>query len=224
MIRWRELWNRIIRSRALAGIGVVALFFVGGGILSSLASAQGVTYTTITTADVNSIQQQINGIHNRVTSLESRVNTLETQVRSLQADRQSVIVPKKVPVVPYPGYTSTNYSYPTYTYTSYPIIQPVTTAYDTVVANSRVVIDQNGGRYLYGYDLYFTGRGFAPNEQIVITRNGVVVGHATADGSGGFSSNGVFLPFGTSAFLFTGQTSGVSVVATVRGTDDVMNP
>lgn len=221
MTQPRELWSTIVNSRLLAGIGVLALLIAGGVTISSFASAQGVTYTTITTTDVQSLQQQINSLHNRVTTLENRVTTLETQVRALiGTPRQTYVPPKTVPTTARQTYTSS----PVYTTTTYPVIEPVTTGYNTAVGTGRVVIDQHGGRYLEGYDLFFTGRGFGPNEQILISRNGIVVGHATADGSGGFSSNGVFLPFGTSSFVFSGQSSGVSAVATVRGVDDVINP
>lgn len=220
MIRWREFWDTITHSRIMVGIGAVALLLIVGLTVSSLATAQGVTYTTITTSELNSLQQQINGLHNRVTSLESRANTLEAQVRTLIGTPRQTYVPPR----PVPTSRQTYTSPPIYTTTTYPVIQPVTTGYNTAVGAGRVIIDQHGGRYLEGYDLFFTGRGFSSNEQILISRNGIVVGHATADGSGGFSSNGVFLPFGTSSFVFSGQTSGVSAVATVRGVDDVINP
>lgn len=222
MAQPRTLWSTIVNSRLLAGIGVLALLITGGITISSLASAQGVTYTTITTTDVQSLQQQINSLHNRVTTLENRVATLEAQVRTLVAPRQTYVPPKTIPTTPTTRQTYT--SPPIYTTTTYPVIEPVTTGYNTAVGTGRVVIDQNGGRYVEGYTLYFTGRGFAPNEQILISRNGVVVGHAMTDGAGGFSSNGVFLPLGTNSYVFSGQSSGVSAVATVRGVDDVINP
>lgn len=199
----RTLWQKIINSRLLAGVGVVALFLAGGATLSKLAEAQAPAYSAYTAAtgtftnELNSLQQQISSLHNRV-------STLETQMREVQnRPRPSALTP--------PTVTAPNFVTPTY-----PIIQPVLTNTNTVAARP-VVIDQNGGTYIAGFDIYFTGRGFTPNETIFITRNGALVGQAIADTSGNFSANGVFLPFGPTTFVFTGQTSSVSAVASVRG-------
>src|SRR6185369_17876095 len=68
---------------------------------------------------------------------------------------------------------NTTYSYPA-------TQQQVTYNYPpaaTVAAPTRpLVIDQNGGTYQANWDIYFTGRGFVPGEQVLITRNGAVVG------------------------------------------------
>jgi len=205
----RTLWQRIINSRFLAGVGVVALFLVGGATISSFAEAQSPVYTTtsvVVTNEINSLQQQINSLHNRV-------STLETQMRGLQytAPRPSTVTTRATTVTP-----------------TYPIIQPVTTNttyygnYNPPIVARPVVIDQNGGTYVAGYDIYFTGRGFTPNETIFITRNGSLVGQATADAGGNFAASGVFLPLGSSTFSFTGQTSSVTAVASVQGSTTVV--
>ncbi len=178
---------------------------VGGATIASLVEAQTYTTTTVTSsADAASLQQQINGLHNRV-------STLETQMREVQkVPRPTVVVPAQ-PAFPNTGTAPT----PAPTTTRYPVITPVTSN-NTVVTTPRIVIDQNGGTFVQGWDIYFTGRGFTPYEQILITRDGTVVGHAVVDGGGSFSSPGVFLPPGTSTFVFTGQSSSVSTVASVR--------
>ena len=205
----RTLWQKIINSRFLAGIGVIALFLVGGATISSLAEAQSPIYTTtsvVVTNEINSLQQQINSMHNRVSTLEREMREVRNR------PRPSTVVAQR-PVTP-----------------TYPIIHPVTTNpnynynYNTnpPVVAQPVVIDQNGGTYVAGWDIYFTGRGFTPNEQILITRNGSVVGRATTDGAGGFSASGVFLPLGTHTFVFTGQNSSVTAVASVQGANSVL--
>ncbi len=83
------------------------------------------------------------------------------------------------------------------------------------------VIDQDGGSYNSGWDIYFTGRGFAPYEVVRITMDGTFVGTVQADPSGNISSKGIYLSYGTHTATFVGQTSGVSVTAVVHGTNGV---
>jgi hypothetical protein len=220
----QTLWYRISNSRLLASIGVVAILLVGGFTITSLASAQGVTYTTLTTLDLTTIRNQIQSLFNRVATLETQVRVLQSAPR--QTLTSAVITNPPVPTPTYVNTINTGYPiYPTYnppTYPTYPNIQPVTNT--GTVVNRPVIIDQNGGTYVEGFDIYFTGRGFTPYEQILITRNGQLVGHVNSDASGNISSGGVFLPLGTHAFVFSGQTSGVVAVATVRGVDSVVTP
>lgn len=196
MEKTTQLWQKIIHSRALAGVGIAVLLLAGGFGITRVASAQSANYL-IPASTLSLMQQQIQNLTDRVTSLEN-------EVRLLQNGRPVIQPVANNPVIP------TN---PSYIYT-YP--GPASTQ-----APSAVVIDQNGGSYVAGFDIYITGRGFLPNEQLLVTRNGIVVGHTTVDAGGNFSTSGIMLPLGTSMFTFTGQTSGISAVATVNGVANV---
>lgn len=188
---------------------MVALFLVGGATISSFAEAQSPVYTTTTVVamnEINSLQQQINSMHNRVSTLEREMREVQNRPRPV------TVVAPTYPTIPNTGVTWP----PAQTTTTYPVVEPVMTN------SARVVIDQNGGTFTQGWNIYFTGRGFSPNEQILITRNGSVVGRATIDGAGGFAASGVFLPLGTHTFVFTGQNSSVSAVASVQGATSVI--
>jgi hypothetical protein len=235
MTQPQTFWVRIMNSRFLAVIGIVALFFVGGAVASSMAQAQSYTTATATvsTTDLTLMQQQIQALNNRVSILENQMRALlgaaPRQTTAYVPPRQTTYTAPAPSYTAASTYSATVYSpttanpiYTTTTYPNYPTIQPVTVN-NTVVARP-VTIDQNGGTYVGGFDMYFTGRGFTPYEQILISRNGIVVGHATVDPGGSFSSGGVFLPYGTNTFTFAGQTSGVNSVATVLGVNNVASP
>jgi hypothetical protein len=195
----KELWQRIVDSRFLTGFGIVVLMFASGLAISSFAQAQGVTYTFASTSDINALQQQINALNNRVAALESRIVALQN-------------APSQVTYTTYPA-TPTH-----------PVTQPTIPNTGTGGASyGPAVIDQNGGTYAGGFDIYFTGRGFQPYEQVLVMRGGTTVGHTNADAGGNISSSGVFLPYGTNTFTFVGQTSGASVFAVVTGVRNVVS-
>jgi hypothetical protein len=194
----KQMWQRIIDSRFLAGFGIVVLMFVSGLAISSLAQAQGVTYTFASISDINALQEQINALNNRVAALEAR--------SGFQYSPPPTPIPQPVtnpnPVQPgQPGIPNTGGG----------------------TTSGPAVIDQNGGTYAGGFDIYFTGRGFEPYEQVLVMRNGSTVGHTNADAGGNISTSGVFLPYGTSTFSFTGQSSGASVSAVVNGVRNVVS-
>lgn len=191
-----EEWSQAIaKSRFLMALGLIALIFLSGSLISS-KEVQATNYTPASVADINSLQGQINALTNRVAALEARISILERGA-----------VPQPVTPTPAPGY-------------SYPPAIPNTGG--SAVTNGPAIVDQDGGTYVAGFDLYFTGRGFAPNEQVLISRNGVSVGYVTADAGGNIATRGILLPSGMSTFTFTGQSSGVAVSATVRGASDVI--
>lgn len=88
-------------------------------------------------------------------------------------------------------------------------------------STGQAVIDQNGGSYNGGWDIFLTGRGFKPYEVLRITMDGSLVGTMQADPSGNFSSKGIYLSIGTHTFTVTGQSSGITATAVVHGTNGV---
>jgi hypothetical protein len=206
-------WKKVINSRFLAVLGGATFLLLGGYAVTTMAQAQGVPYTVVSTDTINSLQSQINALASRVSTLEAQVNNFH-----YKPIPQPVTTTYPTTVTTYPTYSS----YPTYS--NYPTTVTQTNAVGPQgqpVINGPTVIDQNGGTYVAGFDIYFTGRGFAPFEQVLVMRGGVTVGHTTADAGGNISTSGVLLPLGASTYTFTGQTSGVSSSATVYGATSV---
>lgn len=190
-----------MKSRFFAGVGALVVMVVA--VATAVAfiptrEASAVTYQPVTQVDVTSMRGDIQ-------NLKDRVSTLEARVRNLEAA---------------PQYRSASTIQPTGPYSN-PYQVPQTTV---VPMAGPVVIDQNGGFYQAGWDIYFTGRGFGAYEQVLIFEDGVAVSQIGTDAAGNFRANGIPLTLGTHTFTFTGQSTAASGAATVRGVQDVIHP
>jgi hypothetical protein len=78
-------------------------------------------------------------------------------------------------------------------------------------------IDQNNMSINAGGSIDLSGRNFGHEENVVVTLNGATVATAHADGGGNFSTGSIAAPTvaGTYVYHFTGQTSGVTGIATI---------
>jgi hypothetical protein len=78
-------------------------------------------------------------------------------------------------------------------------------------------IDQNGGTFSAGGTIDFGGRNFGHEENVTVTQGSNTVTIVHADGGGNFSTGSLPLPTtpGTYHYIFSGQTSGTTVNATI---------
>jgi hypothetical protein len=189
--------DRVLKSPLFMWAGIATIIIVAALLLlPSFSNAA--TYTGIPVGDFNNLESEIQ-------SLQARVNTLEARVQMLQ-NQNGAVGSVVTPGLPNTGVVNVG--------------TPGT--YAPVTTYGPVIIDQNGGQYNAGWDIFFTGRGFAPNEAVLITSGGSLVGQVRADAGGNISSRGVYLPLGPHTYVFSGQSSGVTAVANVTGVSDVL--
>lgn len=158
-----------------------------GAIGSTTAS------TTYSTADLQTLENQITALQQQVTQLQQYIQLLGQAIASLTGIN--------------PGQWNTGTS----TATS------ISSTGSSTNMISQATIDPINYTVYGGGSVDLGGRGFRPDETVIISANGHTIATGHADGGGNFTTGSISLPNmkGTQAITYTGMTSGVTRTMTL---------